>query len=396
MKTSILLPTRNRLDYLKLAVESVLRQDVGDWQLVISDNCSEDDIAGYVASLADHRILYTRTEQLVPVTENWNRALAHSDGDYIIMLGDDDALLDGYLRRMEELVSRFDGPDVIYTKSLVFTYPSVDPAYPQGFLLEDHGCAEFFAGATDPFVLDHAAALDVVKGAMEFRMRYDFNAQFALFSRRLIDALGAFGSFYQSDFPDYYSMNAAFLEARKIVIDPAPRVVIGVTPKSYGYFHVNDKETEGRSFLDGTSTPPPPNAGSNINVGWLSAATALEQGPGARHGLRVDHRRYRLVQAAYVYKRYRMGQGDREDVRRFERELPKLERWGYRIADEALGLVHRILPQRLKAAIATLAARRVGQLPGIDPRIVAGRYGDILEVCSDRSEQAVGSSSGGA
>ena len=42
------------------------------------------------------------------MTENWNRALAMSEGEYVIMLGDDDALLDGYLRRMQELIARFD------------------------------------------------------------------------------------------------------------------------------------------------------------------------------------------------------------------------------------------------------------------------------------------------
>ena len=68
---SILLPTRNRLEYLKLAVESVLRQDVQDWQLVVSDNDSEQDIAGYVASLDDRRIVYGRTERLLAVTENY-------------------------------------------------------------------------------------------------------------------------------------------------------------------------------------------------------------------------------------------------------------------------------------------------------------------------------------
>ena len=385
MKFSILLPTRNRLEYLKLAVASVLRQDHQDWQLVVSDNCSHQDIARYVASLEDPRILYTRTERSVPVTENWNRALADSAGDYVVMLGDDDALLGGYLTRMAELIGEFQEPEVIYTKALLFTYPGVDPAHPGGFVME-HGCAGFFAGASQPFVLGPAQALEVVQGAMGFRMRYDFNAQFALISRRLIDSLGEYGDFYQSAFPDYYSMNASFLRAKRIVVDPAPRVVIGVTPKSYGYFHVNDKEAEGRSFLDGATAPA--TTGTNINVGWLSAVTALERGPGASYGLRVDHRRYRLVQAAYVYKRYRAGQGDRDEVRRFERELPLFERWGYRAADGVLALVHRVLPQRLKAAIATLAARRVGQLPSIDPTIVEGRYADILEVCLDRSAPA--------
>jgi glycosyltransferase involved in cell wall biosynthesis len=387
MRFSILLPTRNRLEYLKLAVESVLRQDMADWEVVISDNDSEEEIAGYVSSLSDPRIVYQRTERMVPVTENWNRALAHSQGDYILMLGDDDALLAGYLRRMDELIREFEDPDVVYTKALLFTYPGVDPAHPEGYLM-DHGCAEFFAGASRPFVLEQRRALEVVRAAMAFRLRYDFNAQFGLISRRLIDSLRSYGDFYQSDFPDYYSMNAAFLHARRIVVDPNPRVVIGVTPKSYGYFHVNNREEEGRAFLAGKDTTAP--TGTNINIGWLSAATALERGPGAAVGLQVDHRRYRFVQAANVYARYRAGAAAKADVRRLQRELPPLERLAYGVANGTLGLIHRLLPARLRLTMIGLANRVVGQLPPVSPTIVEGRYRDALDVCSDRGDEASG------
>ena len=161
MRFSILLPTRDRLDYLRLAVESVLRQDFEDWQLVISDNCSAEDIGAYATSLGDPRIVYRRTERPVAVTENWNRALAFSEGEYVIMLGDDDALLGGYLRRMDDLIREFEEPEVIYTKALLFTYPGVDPARPAGFLV-DHGCAEFYGAGSAPFVLEHERAVALV------------------------------------------------------------------------------------------------------------------------------------------------------------------------------------------------------------------------------------------
>ena len=80
MKFSVLLPTRNRLDLLSYAIETVRRQDYSDWEIIVSDNSSEEDIAGYVRSLDDSRIKYYRTDQFVPVTDNWNNALAKSDG----------------------------------------------------------------------------------------------------------------------------------------------------------------------------------------------------------------------------------------------------------------------------------------------------------------------------
>jgi glycosyltransferase involved in cell wall biosynthesis len=380
VKFSILLPTKDRLEYLKLAVESVLRQNFRDWELVVSDNFSHDDVGGYVASLEDSRIVCKRTERPVSVTENWNRALAHSKGDYVVMLGDDDALLPGYLRRMDELIGSFDAPDLIYSKSFLFAYPAAHPSYPAGFLM-DRGCAKFFQDASRAFVLDPSVALDVVRGMMSFRLTYDFNAQFALISRSLIESLRRHGDFYQSEFPDFYSMNAVFVRARRIVVDPSPGVLTGLTPKSYGYFHYNHLESEARSYLDPTAVLGD-RAGTNMNVGWLSAATVLEKATGAEFGLRVDHRRYRIVQAADLLPRYISGEADLAELRSFERELPPLERWICRAARGVFALARRVLPRRLNPRIARIATRWGDQMPGwwAPTTFIEGRYRNVLDV----------------
>ena len=183
---SVLLPTRNRLELLEQAVATVRRQDDGDWELVISDNDSEQDIAGWVGSLGDdERIRYVRTPSFVPVTENWNNALAHSSGRYVVMLGDDDGLMPGYVARLRELVERFAQPDVIYTSALIFAYPDVLPDEPEGYL-QPYGYASFLRRKTKPFVLDPAVARRMVRDAMRFRVSYGFNMQFSVVSRRLI------------------------------------------------------------------------------------------------------------------------------------------------------------------------------------------------------------------
>ena len=102
MKVSVLIPTRERLQYLRFAVESVRRQSSPDWEIVIADNASTEDIAGYVASLDDPRIVFVRSDEPLPVTANWNAAIDASSGDMVIMLGDDDALLPGYLEAIAD------------------------------------------------------------------------------------------------------------------------------------------------------------------------------------------------------------------------------------------------------------------------------------------------------
>src|SRR5579875_1242270 len=130
MFLSVLLPTHNRLTYLRYAVESVRRQDDADWEVVVSDNSSEEDIEGFVSGLDDPRVRYVRTASFVPVTDNWNNALRHSQGDWVVMLGDDDALLPGYISALRESIDRCRGPQAVYTGAYQFAYPGVMPDAP--------------------------------------------------------------------------------------------------------------------------------------------------------------------------------------------------------------------------------------------------------------------------
>lgn len=358
---SILLPTRNRLELLAQAIETVRRQDDGDWEIVISDNDSKVDVAGHLASLGgDERIRYLRTATYVPVTENWNNALAHSTGRYVLMLGDDDGLLPGYVARLRELVGRFDEPDVIYGGAYMFAYPDVMPNDPAGYLW-NYSHAQFLRGRRDPFVLDQKVRRSMVEHAMHFRMRFGFNMQFSTVSRRLIDELAARGPFYQSAFPDFYATNVSFLTARTIVAEPRPLVIIGVAPKSYGFFHAHADDEGGKAFL-GTVTDERTQErleaamlpGSNINAGWLSALESIwaryrDLAPAA-----PDHRRFRLVQAAHTYEGfYFEGTVSAAELAALEQHLRPWER---RLGHAVMRVAKccRPLPRKLRWVISTV------------------------------------------
>ncbi len=129
---SVLLPTRNGLQYLKYAIASVLGQNYENWEVIVSDNASEEDIAGYIRSLNESRIKYTRSEEFLSVTENWNRCLEQSQGDYLIMLGDDDIILKNYFQIMSRLLSSYHRPALIYADAFLYAYPKVLPHAPNG------------------------------------------------------------------------------------------------------------------------------------------------------------------------------------------------------------------------------------------------------------------------
>ena len=97
---SVLLPTRNRIDLLEEAIETVRAQDYADWEIIVSDNASAEDVRGLVERIGDPRIIYLRSDTPLPVTANWNRAMDAARGHNVVMLGDDDGLTPGYFTAM--------------------------------------------------------------------------------------------------------------------------------------------------------------------------------------------------------------------------------------------------------------------------------------------------------
>ncbi len=308
MKFSILLPTRNRLDLLKFAVQSVLDQDYRDWEIVISDNASEDDVAGYVRSLADERVKYIRSDALLPVTRNWNRALEASSGQYFIMLGDDDCLLGDCLSIVAGLLREYDNPELIYTEAIQYAYPNVIPGVTEGFT--QFGYCEFLTGKSEPFFLGRAAAVSAVSKALGFRIAYSYNMQHSVVSREVVRKLAAKGPFFQSPYPDYYATNALLLAASRVLVCPWPLVGIGISPKSFGFYYFNKREDEGVEFLQNVAEPDILERvrekvlpGSNMNTSWLLAMETLKKNFPDDMPVDVAYGRYRFMQFRELLRR---------------------------------------------------------------------------------------------
>jgi glycosyltransferase involved in cell wall biosynthesis len=369
LKFSILLPTRDRLEYLRAAIETVVRQDYEDWELIVSDNLSVADVRAYVEGLGDARIKYFRTSETLPVTDNWNRALDASSGDYVLMLGDDDGLMPGYFRKVQRTINEFDDPDVIYSRALLIAYPSVIPGHEEGYV-HTMGCATFFEGLGAPRMLETAVARQLVRASMELRLRFDFNMQLFTLKRRTIETLRRAGRFFHSPFPDYYVANLLFLRADRIVIHPDRLTAVGITPKSYGFFHFNRRENEGAELLrnmggeGGRELERILLPGSRMNTCWLLAMKRLADLDAASLGLAPSYRRYRLVQTAdWLEKRYVEGSMSSDDARGAAQSLRPWERALYRSAEAALSFT----PGSMRPAFLALLKRWLAQYPSFEP-----------------------------
>ena len=381
MKFSVLLPTRNRLDLLTYAIETVRKQDYDDWEIIVSDNCSDDNVGGFILSLNDPRIKYFRTDCFVPVTKNWNRALDKSDGDYVIMLGDDDCLMQGYFSTIRGLAEQYKMPDFIYTSAFLYAYPGVMPFYKEGFV-QPYGYADFLQSAKVPFLLQKQQALKMLRYSLNFKVRFGYNMQFSIVSRSLIDTLKKYGEFYQSPYPDYYASNAMLLKADRILVVPEPLVTIGISPKSFGAYYFNDMEKQGNAFLQ--NLPDEEMAkhldkvilpGTNMNTSWLLSMETLRTNFGDETELAVNYRRYRLLQMLAVAGSNAWGkQGRNHDILQ---KLNAREKLFYCIILIFMSVLAAIFPERYRAS---LINRIVGAYPRFSPPKIPGTYKTILDV----------------
>ncbi|MFT3869754.1 MAG: glycosyltransferase family A protein [Nibricoccus sp.] len=93
-KVSVLIPTYNYARYLPEAIESVLRQDFTDFELIVSDDCSTDDSARILRDYAarDPRIRVHVHQPNLGMVANWNWCLQQACGEYVRYLFGDDCL----------------------------------------------------------------------------------------------------------------------------------------------------------------------------------------------------------------------------------------------------------------------------------------------------------------
>ena len=93
MMFSIVIPTRARPDTLRHALRTVLAQTDGDFEVIVHESGDDPATAATVAEFDDPRVRFFKTGEPMRMTENWERALAHVRGDYVLFIGDDDGLL---------------------------------------------------------------------------------------------------------------------------------------------------------------------------------------------------------------------------------------------------------------------------------------------------------------
>lgn len=115
-KYTFLLPAY-KTRYLKEALVSIQRQSFQNCKVVISDDCSPEDVYTICEPfLVDSRFTYRKNDRNIGaerLVDHWNLLVNLCDTEYLIMASDDDVYAPTFLKEVDRLFSKYPGCDMV-------------------------------------------------------------------------------------------------------------------------------------------------------------------------------------------------------------------------------------------------------------------------------------------
>src|SRR5262245_15705926 len=203
---SIVIPTYNRSELVQGAVRSTLSQSLGDFEVVVSDNCSEDDTRAVIERFEDPRVRYVRTPTHGPIGDSWEFARSQAKGTLIMMLSDDDALVHDALERFAGAHRRYQA-DFLFCnlaeyRDRTFAGPDKNTVRCRRF------SAESRTVSIDEFV----------RPLMAFKPAFDMHPSAFMFHAKLADTVvRRIGRFFRTNGVEYFAWPIAAVLSKSIV-----------------------------------------------------------------------------------------------------------------------------------------------------------------------------------
>lgn len=240
MKYSIIIPTRDRHQTLESAIRSALSVPRDDLEVIVIDNFSSVETQELVNSIHDRRLVYTRSESRLSMTENFSRGILFSRGKYITIIGDDDCIIPSIL---PDIDNHLNNAEVVYW----FRYPYF---WPNAF--ENPGV--LYGSLSSNFSL--IASKNLLNNALTSYLNYQFLPSFynSWVSRSVVDRITCFNQkhtlssyVYPSNVisPDVYSSLLILLFTESVVYSSIPFSLSGISCFSNGIgLNHNNKDSQ--------------------------------------------------------------------------------------------------------------------------------------------------------
>lgn len=121
IKVSIVLPAYKR-KYLGQMIDSLLNQTFRDFELIIVDDASPENLKEIIDKYDDPRIQYHRNEKNIggkDLVANWNHCVDYAKGELLLLASDDDIYAPTFLEEMVRLADAHPNVDLFHCRVAV-------------------------------------------------------------------------------------------------------------------------------------------------------------------------------------------------------------------------------------------------------------------------------------
>ncbi len=119
---SIIIPVYNVGKYLDETIESFLKDDFYDFELIAIDDCSEDNSFEILEKYAkrDNRVRAYKNNENLGKKSVINYGFTLANGNYIALFDSDDINISGRLKRQVAFLDKNDGIDMVYGNIFIY------------------------------------------------------------------------------------------------------------------------------------------------------------------------------------------------------------------------------------------------------------------------------------
>lgn len=225
-KYTVVIPTRDRAETLAATLRTCIRQTYENFEIVVSDNCSNDNTKEIVGQFHDPRIQYINPGRRLSMSGNFEFALGHVADGFVMFIGSDDGVMPDAIEYVNSIVETH-SVDAVACRQATYVWPEFPDREIAGRLV--------FGGLREDVEVRNSKAW--IKKTLSFEAPYCFdlpNLYCGFVHKRIINKAYKNGKYFRSITPDAYSAFATAIFVDEYAFSHRPFSIAGASAKSNG------------------------------------------------------------------------------------------------------------------------------------------------------------------